>query len=215
MSNNWVVENLENALETWNSKLSEIWRLLSESPTEFKGGGIWNVMVNINDALKAVGYALLVLFFLMGIMRQFNSFQEIKRPEQALKLFIRFVLAKAAVTWGLDLMMAMFTIVQGVISKIMAASGLSGNGATYLPQSMIQTIEDCGFWESIPLWAVTLIGSLLVWVLSLRCTADSSSCISMPPLPPFHSPLLRERKPRILVKPLSSPSRRSALKVRS
>ena len=166
MSNNWVVENLENALETWNSKLSEIWRLLSESPTEFKGGGIWNVMVNINDALKAVGYALLVLFFLMGIMRQFNSFQEIKRPEQALKLFIRFVLAKAAVTWGLDLMMAMFTIVQGVISKIMAASGLSGNGATYLPQSMIQTIEDCGFWESIPLWAVTLIGSLLVWVLS-------------------------------------------------
>ena len=150
MSNNWVVENLENALETWNSKLSEIWRLLSESPTEFKGGGIWNVMVNINDALKAVGYALLVLFFLMGIMRQFNSFQEIKRPEQALKLFIRFVLAKAAVTWGLDLMMAMFTIVQGIISKIMIASGLNGNGATYLPQSMIQTIEDCGFWESIP-----------------------------------------------------------------
>ena len=166
MSNNWVVENLENALETWNSKLSEIWRLLSESPTEFKGGGIWNVMVNINDALKAVGYALLVLFFLMGIMRQFNSFQEVKRPEQALKLFIRFVLAKAAVTWGLDLMMAMFTIVQGIISNIMIASGLNGNGATYLPQSMIQTIEDCGFWESIPLWAVTLIGSLLVWVLS-------------------------------------------------
>ena len=166
MSNNWVVENLENALETWNSKLSEIWRLLSESPTEFKGGGIWNVMVNINDALKAVGYALLVLFFLMGIMHQFNSFQEIKRPEQALKLFIRFVLAKAAVTWGLDLMMAMFTIAQGIIMKIMIASGLSGNGATYLPQSIIQTIEKCGFWESIPLWAVTLIGSLLVWVLS-------------------------------------------------
>ena len=166
MSNNWVVENLENALETWNKKLSEIWRLLSESPTEFKGGGIWNVMVNINDALKAVGYALLVLFFLMGIMKQFNSFQEIKRPEQALKLFIRFVLAKAAVTWGLDLMMAMFTVAQGIITKIMMASGLSGNGATYLPQSMIDTIEDCGFWESIPLWAVTLIGSLLVWVLS-------------------------------------------------
>ena len=63
-------------------------------------------------------------------------------------------------------MMAMFTIVQGIIMKIMIASGLSGNGATYLPQSIIQTIEKCGFWESIPLWAVTLIGSLLVWVLS-------------------------------------------------
>lgn len=166
MSNNWVVENLQNALDTWNGKLSEIWRLLTETPETFKGGTIWTVMLNINEALKAVGYALLVLFFLMGIMRQFNSFQEIKRPEQALKLFIRFVLAKSAITWGLDLMMAMFNIAQGIISEIMSASGVSGTGEAYLPESIISAIENCGFWESIPLWAVTLIGSLLVWVLS-------------------------------------------------
>lgn len=165
MSNNWIVENIQNAIDTWNDKFAEIWRLLSESPTEFKGGAIWNVMVNINDTLKAVGYALLVLFFLMGIMKHYNSFQEIKRPEQALKLFVRFVLAKAAITWGLDLMMAMFTIVQGIISRIMGSSGIGGGGL-YIPSSMVQTIENCGFWESIPLWAVTLIGSLLVWVLS-------------------------------------------------
>ena len=97
------------------------------------------MMVNINGALKAIGYALLVLFFLMGIMRQFNSFQELKRPEQAFKVFIRFVLAKAAVTWGLDLMLAMFTIVQGIISKIMIASGITGQGGAYLPQRMIAT----------------------------------------------------------------------------
>ena len=166
MSNNWVVENLQNALDMWNDKLSEIWRLISESPEMFKGGGIWDVMVDINGALKAIGYALLVLFFLMGIMRQFNSFQEIKRPEQALKLFVRFALAKAAITYGLDLMLAMFKIVQGIITKIMETSGFTGSQSITLPQSMIDTIESCGFWESIPLWAVTLIGSLLVWVLS-------------------------------------------------
>lgn len=166
MSNNWIVENLTNALNTWNEKLSEIWRLLTESPQNFKGGSIWTVMVNINDALKAIGYALLVLFFLMGIMRQFNSFSELKRPEQALKLFLRFVLAKAAVTWGLDLMMAMFTIAQGIVAKIMETSGVVGQGGMSLPQSMIDTIEACGFWESVPLWAVTLIGSLIVTILS-------------------------------------------------
>jgi hypothetical protein len=123
-------------------------------------------MVNINDALKAIGYALLVLFFLMGIMRQFNSFSELKRPEQALKLFLRFVLAKAAVTWGLDLMMAMFTIAQGIVAKIMETSGVVGQGGMSLPQSMVDTIEACGFWESVPLWAVTLIGSLIVTILS-------------------------------------------------
>ena len=165
-SNNWIVENLNNAIGTWNEKLSEIWRLLTESPQDFKGGSIWDVMVNINDALKAISYALLVLFFLMGIMRQFNSFSELKRPEQALKLFLRFVLAKAAVTWGLDLMMAMFTIAQGIVAKIMETSGVVGQGGMSLPQSMIDTIEACGFWESVPLWAVTLIGSLIVTVLS-------------------------------------------------
>jgi len=35
-----------------------------------------------------------------------------------------------------------------------------------LPQSIIDAIEDCGFWESVPLWAVTLIGSLFITVLS-------------------------------------------------
>ena len=166
MSNNWIVENIQNALGTWNDKLNEIWRLLTESPESFKGGAVWNVMVNINGTLKAVGYALLVLFFLMGIMKHYNSFSEVKRPEQAIKLFLRFVLAKAAITWGLDLMMAIFRIVQGVIGKIMTASGIGGQGSIYLPDSMVQTIEDCGFWESIPLWAVTLIGSLLITVLS-------------------------------------------------
>jgi len=166
MSNNWVVENIQNALDIWNDKLTEIWRLLSESPSAFKGGTVWNIMVNINGTLKAIGYALLVLFFLINIMRHYNSMQEMKRPEQALKLFIRFALAKAAVSWGLDLMMAIFDIVQGIISRIMTASGIGGSGGIVIPSSMIETIEDCGFWESIPLWAVTLIGSLLIWVLS-------------------------------------------------
>lgn len=62
-SDNWVVQNLMKALETWNGKLSEIWELLTQSPETFKGGGIWAVMVNINGALQAIGYALLVLFF--------------------------------------------------------------------------------------------------------------------------------------------------------
>ena len=165
-TNNWIVENINNALSTWNDKLSELWRLLTESPETFKDGTIWQVMVNINGALKAIGYALLVLFFLIGVIKQFNSFQEMRRPEQVFKLFLRFALAKAVVTYGLDLMIAIFNIVQGIIGEIIASSGISGEGEMYLPESMIQTIESCGFWESVPLWAVTLIGSLIVTVLS-------------------------------------------------
>lgn len=51
MSDNWVVQNLENALETWNSKLSEIWQLLTTSPQQFKGGSIWSVIKRLREVL--------------------------------------------------------------------------------------------------------------------------------------------------------------------
>ena len=166
MSDNWVVQHLVNTLDTWNEKLAEVWQLLSMSPENFKGGGIWRVMLNINGALQAIGLALQVLFFLSGVVRTSANLGEIKRPEHALKLFIRFAIAKGVVTYGLSLMMGIFTVIQGIISKIMRTSGITGASKTTLPQEMIDAIEDCGFFESIPLWAVTIIGSLFVTVLS-------------------------------------------------
>lgn len=166
MSDNWIVQNLQNALDTWNEKLAEIWQIITQSPQDFKGGAIWNVITNIHGTVQATGLALLVLFFVVGVMRTCGSFAEMKRPEVALKLFIRFAIAKGVVTYGLELMMALFTIVQGVISSIMNSAGLGTVKDTVLPDSIIEAIENCGFFESIPLWAVTLIGGLVVTVLS-------------------------------------------------
>ena len=166
MSDNWVVQNLENALETWNSKLSEIWQVLTTSPQEFKGGSIWSVMVNINGAVQAIGLALLVLFFVVGVVRTCGSFTDVKKPEHALKLFVRFAIAKGVITYGLELMLALFNIVQGTISTIMTSAGFGTPNQTTLPAEMVTTIESCGFFESIPLWAVTLIGGLFITVLS-------------------------------------------------
>ena len=166
MSDNWVVQNLENALEVWNEKLAEIWAIITQSPETFKGGQIWSVITNIHGAIQAIGYALLVLFFVVGVMKTCGSFAELKKPEHAVKIFIRFVLAKAVVTYGLELMLAFLSIIQGVISTIMNSAGLGQSATTVLPTEIITAIEDCGFFESIPLWAVTLIGGLFVWVLS-------------------------------------------------
>lgn len=166
MSDNWVVQNLQNALDTWNSKLAEIWQILTQSPETFKGGGIWQVIVQIHGALQAIGYALLVLFFVVGVVKTCGSFTEVKRPEHVLKIFIRFALAKGVVTYGLELMMALFNIIQGVTSTIMQTAGFESTEDTVLPDEIIEAVEDCGFFESIPLWAVTLIGGLFITVLS-------------------------------------------------
>lgn len=166
MSDNWVVQNLENALEVWNDKLSEIWMLITQSPQTFKGGSIWNVITNVHGALQAIGLALLVLFFVIGVMKTCGSFAELKRPEHAIKLFVRFAIAKGVVTYGMNLMLAFLEIIQGVISTIMNSAGFGSATQTVLPSTIVDAIEDCGFFESIPLWAVTLIGGLFVWVLS-------------------------------------------------
>lgn len=166
MSDNWVVQNLEKAIETWNSKLSEIWNLITTTPENFKGGGIWQVIVNVNSAVQAIGLGLLVLFFTIGMVRTCSSYTDIKKPEHALKLFVRFALAKGAITYGMELMLALFNIIQGVINTIMNSAGFGTPQTSVLPDEMIQTIESCGFWESIPLWAVTLIGGFFITVLS-------------------------------------------------
>ena len=166
MSDNWIVQNLQNALNTWNSKLADIWNLVTQTPETFKGGAIWNVIKNIHGGMQAIGLALLVLFFVVGVMKTCGSLTEVKKPEHALRLFIRFAIAKIVVTYGMDLMLALFRISQGIVSKIMSISKITGATNTTLPSQMIKAIEDCGFFESIPLWAVTLIGGLVVTVLS-------------------------------------------------
>ena len=165
-TDNWIAQNLQNALNTWNGKLTEIWQLLTQSPENFKGGGIWDVIVNINGTLQAIGYALLVLFFLVGMVKTCGSFVEVRKPEHALKLFVRFAIAKGVITYGLELMMALYTIVQGVVSRIMTTSGLGSAGETVLPQEIVTAVENVDFFNSIPLWAVTLIGGILITILS-------------------------------------------------
>lgn len=166
MSDSWIAGNLESTLEMWNEKLAELWQLLTQSPATFKGGAIWNVMVNIHGALQALAYALMVLFFVVGVMKTCGSFADLKRPEHAVKLFVRFAITKMVITGGLELMLAILSIIQGVVASILNAGGIGGAQATVLPQEVITACEDTGFWESIPLWFVTLIGSLFVWVLA-------------------------------------------------
>ncbi len=162
---NWIVGNLQNALDTWNGKLAEIYTIVTQSPADFKDGAIWEIIVNINGALQAIGFALLVLFFVVGVMKTMGNFSEIKRPEQALKLFLRFAIAKGIVTYGMDLMLAVFKIIQGIVTTIMEKSTFQASGIT-LPETIIDAVNNCGFFESIPLWAVTLLGGLFIMVLS-------------------------------------------------
>ena len=207
MSDNWVVQNLQNALDTWNAKITEIWSLVLTSPKDFKGGGIWTAIENVNSAVQAIGLALLVLFFVIGVVKTCGSFAEVKKPEHAVKLFVRFILAKAVITNGMELMLTLFNIVQSTIGTIMTSAGLETATQTVLPDEMVTAIENCGFWESIPLWAVTLIGGLFITVMSfiMICTRR---------LLPYRFQHLQASLRRMSARASSKVTAQSALRVR-
>ena len=161
-----IIDNLTSALNTWNEKLAEIWMLLTQSPETFKGGDIWNIIIKIHGALQAIGLSLLVLFFLWGLIRTCTNWQDIKRPEHDCKLCLRFIIARGLVMYGMELMTGIFEIVQGVISTITKTVGLGTAESTVIPQEIIDAVNNTGFLESIPLWAVTLLGSIFITILS-------------------------------------------------
>ena len=161
-----TVSNLENALSGWNDKLSEIWGLLTQSPATFKGGTIWSLILSINNALVGIGYGLLVLFFAMSIFQSAASFRDFQRPEFVLRHLIRFILAKTAVGRCMELMTAIFDICGGIVQTAMSGLGGSISTAATLPSEIVDAIESAGLLESIPLWLVSLLGSLFITVMS-------------------------------------------------
>lgn len=116
--------------------------------------------------MQGIGYGLLVLFFAMGVFQSAASFREIQRPEYALRHFIRFAAAKVAVGYSLDIMLAVFNICGGIISTVMADMGGMVQAGAGLPAELVTAIEEIGFLQSIPLWLVSFLASLIITVLS-------------------------------------------------
>lgn len=160
-----ITEALQNGLDTWNQKLLEIWSILTDSITSFRGGGIYNIIQIINNSLIGVGIALCVLFFFMGMMKTMSSFAELRRPEIAVKMFFRFVITHTVVTQALNLMIKLFDFVQGIVVSIGDKIGTGALEAS-VPTDVKEYLDGFGFFDSIFPWVLALLGSLIIAVLS-------------------------------------------------
>jgi len=159
---------LMQGLEYLGDMLDKMWAILTTSPESFKGGTIWSIITTINGVLGSIGTALLVLFFTIGVIKTCGSFAELKKPETAVKVFIRFAIAKALIDNGLDLLVNFVTIVQGVISKITASSSIGTALEFTIPSEVQSTFEGIGILDgAIPIWAVCFIAHLAFIVIGI------------------------------------------------
>lgn len=166
MNQNWVIENLERAFGTWNARLTELWSLVTASPQTFRGGALWGVMQSVQSSLVAVGYGLLVLFFAMSLFRNTANLNELKRPETALAYLIRFAAAKILVGRSSEVMLTIFEVCNGIVIQAAGRMGGISQAMVSLPDEIRTAVGQAGFLASVPLWLVTILGSLFVTVLS-------------------------------------------------
>lgn len=116
--------------------------------------------------MQGIAYGLLVLFFAFGALKTATSYMEIKRPEAAIRMFLRFAIAKGFISYGMEILMAILEIAQGVIAQALSVTGVGVIDTITVPEGIAVAIEEANFMLAIPLWAVTFIGSLVVTVLS-------------------------------------------------
>ena len=159
---------LYQGLEYLGDMLAEMWALLTTSPQAFKDGAIWEIITSINGVLGAIGTALLVLFFTVGVIKTCGSFAELKKPETAVKVFIRFIIAKWLIDNCLSILVNFVTIVQSIIMSVTSASSIGTALEFAIPSDVQTTFEGIGILDgAIPVWAVCFISHLAMIVISI------------------------------------------------
>ena len=159
---------LYQGLEYLGDMLAEMWALLTTSPQAFKDGAIWGIITSINGVLGAIGTSLLVLFFTVGVIKTCGSFAELKKPETAVKVFIRFIIAKWLIDNCLSILVNFVTIVQSIITSVTSASSIGTALEFAIPSDVQTTFEGIGILDgAIPVWAVCFISHLAMIVISI------------------------------------------------
>ena len=159
---------LYQGLQYLGEKLAEMWNLLTTSPQSFKEGAIWSVISTINGVLGAIGTALLVLFFTIGVIKTCGSFAELKKPETAVKVFIRFCVAKWLIDNCLSILVNFVTIIQSIISDVTETSSIGTALEFAIPSDVQSTFEGIGILDgAIPVWAVCFISHLAMIVIAI------------------------------------------------
>lgn len=161
-----ITSLLDKALNTWNEKLAEVWSLLTTSPENFKGGAIWGIVQQIYGSIQGVGYSLLVLFFLVGMLKTTTSPQDLRRPETLVKLILRFIISKAVITYGMDILMAVMEVPQGMVGGILSTIGVGSVQEVQLPEAFAAAVEALKWRESIPIVCLALICFVIIYALS-------------------------------------------------
>jgi hypothetical protein len=151
-------------LEFWDSIIGTVTGVLTASP-DAQFPAAWNIIQNINAAFQSLGYGLLALFFVMGLLKSAVTFEEFKRPETFIRHIVQLILAMSVISHGMEIVTGMFYYGSMLVSTVVSYGDLGS--ATVMPENIITAIDGMGFFGSIGMFIVAFIGVLVIAVVSI------------------------------------------------
>lgn len=156
-----ILALLEMVFGFWNNQVSLVFSMLGQSPVNFKGGGPWQVVENIEPIFVGVGSSLVVLFFVIGFCSESVDLREEMRFEVILRMLIRLGLAEWFVANNVTIMKAFFTTIGNLVNALSA-----GQYTTLtIDSTKAEVIKNLGFGESL----IMLILAALLSVIVIIC----------------------------------------------
>lgn len=153
-----TLDLLKTVVAFWNDKIALVFELLGQSPTEFKGGGPWRVISDIEPVFVGVGSSLVVLFFVIGFCSESIDVKEEIRFETVLRMLMRLGIAEWLVANNVTIMKAFFQSVGTLVGLITN----SGTTKLKIPQEQQDIIEGLGFGESLLMMILAVIIALVI-----------------------------------------------------
>ena len=89
----------------WDWCMDTIQTVLTQSPVSIGGGTAWSAVSSIYSGVLGTGYALLTLFFFVGLFKTVGSLTDLKRPEVSVRALVRLLLCKLLLDNGLNIVL--------------------------------------------------------------------------------------------------------------
>ena len=153
-----ILDLLRIVFAFWNSQISLVFELLGQSPTAFKDGAPWSVIVGIEPIFVAVGSSLVVLFFVIGFCSEGVDIREEMRFEVILRILIRLGLAEYFVANNVTIMKSIFTSVGNLVGLLTQGTRTD----LVIAEEQVEIIKNLGFGESLIMMILAAILSIIV-----------------------------------------------------
>lgn len=161
-----IITNLNNGLQEFNGRYQEILNIITNPIETYMGGTIYKIVADINGGLKAIGYSMVVVFGLISYMKSSISFQDMKRPEQFLRVVLNFILGKGAIDFGLPLMLLIFNMGLKIITSI--ASKMGDAASFVVPSEIMSAVGNMtGLFDGLFPYLVSFLCNIIIMGISM------------------------------------------------